>query len=315
MTNNTLLDKLNANIKLNDTVVFTAIVKDYRVAPTKTGKNYVTCTLANVNGTIVGKIWDAIEVSKYTPDAIQHKVVKCVGRVNEYNGVYEINVTNLEILPEGSYDITELERSADGNALANEFMTYFNALPDEWKLIVNHLFSCIDKGWERFCTAYAASGYHDAQRCGLINHTVKMLRILDVVLKNDSRLEELRNLLTVGVMIHDLGKVEEMDSGVYNKDAYINHRMRGITYLTRKEQVIKEAVGADNFNRLMSIVHEHHGGLQAEPMHTVYALLVFMVDNCDAQFTNVADVLSGVTQPISKGENKGIRYDDTFLVI
>lgn len=316
---NSLLDayekRNNTALNIGDAIRFNAILKKCEFAKTKAGKDYASVTFSNAAGSVGGKVWDTVEVSQLMTTDMKNKAVACDVVIGVYNGVVDLKVVHIAELVEGSYDKTELERSADTKAYAEKFMEYYNKLEDKWQKVVNHLFSTIPDGWNRFCVAYAASGYHDAQRSGLICHTVKMLNILDVMLKNDPRLESLRELLTVGVMIHDLGKVEEMNEGVYNKDAYINHRMRGIIYLTRVEQQVRQLIGDDNYNHLVSIVLEHHGGLQAEPMHTIYAMLIHMVDNCDAQFTNVADVLTGVTPAVSRGDNTGIKYNDTFLVI
>lgn len=307
--------KINTKITVGSQLQFQCVVKSFTVQKTRAGKDYATMTVSNASGSVGCKIWDAVEVSKWQGADLRNKAVNCIGTVAEYNGSYEIHITGIEILQDGMYDAAELTRSADIKALSSEFMQYYNNLPGNWNKVVAYVMGCVPNGYQRFCEEYAGSGYHDAQLGGVLNHTVKMLRILDVLLKNDPRLESLRNLLTVGVMLHDFGKIEEMNKGTYNADAYVNHRMRGVMYLSRCAREIVSLIGETDYNRLVSIVHEHHGGLSSEPMHTIYALLVFMVDNCEAQFTHVADVLSGVTPAKTHGDNTGIAYEDTFLVI
>ena len=63
---------------------------------------------------------------------------------------------------------------------------------------------------------------HDAQIGGLLNHTMKMMRIAKVVYQNEPRMEQLENykdMLYLGVILHDIGKIYEMNYGVYQENS------------------------------------------------------------------------------------------------
>lgn len=295
-------------------IVFTALVKDYTSATTTTGKPYISGTLADTNLTLPFKVWDVPVVTDFMSADIRKQICLFTGTIKEYKGAREVHVTTCA-LADGA-DASAYIRTCDVNALCTEFGERLRKLPVEWQQAWQTIFAVVPDAWNKFAFGYAAKGYHDAQRGGLINHTVKMLRLLDTVLANEPRLEIYRNILTLGVMLHDMGKIEEIVEGVYQPDSYINHRMKAYGYLMQCKDTVIAQIGADNFNHLLSIVLEHHGGIEAEPMHTVYALIVYVIDNCDAQCTFVADGIDDVNGNVitTSAGNKAIKYDGRPLV-
>lgn len=295
-------------------IVFTARIKDYMTATTTAGKPYISGTLADTDITMPFKVWDAAVVKQFMDENVQGQICLLTGMVKEYKGTREVHVSSVALAD--TPDMSAYMRSADVNSLCGEFSERLQKLPLEWQQAWQQVFSCVPDAWNKFAYGYAAKSYHDAQRGGLIHHTVKMLRLLDTVLANEPRLENFRNILTLGIMIHDIGKIEEIVEGVYQPDSFINHRMKGFGYLMQRKDAIVQLIGIDNFNHLCSVVLEHHGGIEAEPMHTVYALIVYMIDNCDAQCTYIADGIDDVNGNvyITGAGNRAVKYENRPLV-
>jgi 3'-5' exoribonuclease len=302
-------------VNVGTDVFFMCIIKSYRVALTSKNTQYITGVVGDKQLQVNIKIWDNTVVQDFVRTDLQNQICVMHGVIKEYNNQKEIHVTQCGIATDA--DINDFVRTCDISNLFNEFKKRLSELPIEWQEVVIQVFNSIPDAWNRFVVAYAAAGYHDALRGGLLHHTVKMLRIWDVVMTNDTRLQKYSDLMKVGIMLHDLGKIEEMSDGAYVADAFINHRMRGMGYIMSNKEFIQNKVGVDNYNRLCSIMLEHHGGIQAEPMHTVYALMLYVVDNLDAQMTYVADSvdnnMSGKLTTMSNG-NIGIKYDTTYLI-
>ena len=84
----------------------------------------------------------------------------------------------------------------------------------------------------------AAQRMHHAERSGLLHHTSDMLRLAKAMLEVYPWLN--RDLLLAGVIIHDLGKIDELKSDQagnvtdYTRDGQLlGHLVRGITNLNR----------------------------------------------------------------------------------
>ena len=84
----------------------------------------------------------------------------------------------------------------------------------------------------------AAQRVHHAERSGLLHHMTDMLRMAKAMLEVYPWLN--RDLLLAGVIIHDLGKMEELKSDPvgnvsdYTRDGQLlGHLVRGITNLNR----------------------------------------------------------------------------------
>ena len=54
-----------------------------------------------------------------------------------------------------------------------------------------------------------------------------MLRLARTLIENDSRLAPWADLLYLSIILHDIGKVLEIEDGVYIELSYISHRVLG----------------------------------------------------------------------------------------
>ncbi len=141
----------------------------------------------------------------------------------------------------------------------------------------------------RFMTEGAAVSHHDSLIGGLVHHTLKMLRILIALVKNNVYLKDHVDLLTMGVFLHDIGKVfeyNELEMGPY---WYANHRVRGIEYVSKFKDDIIAAYNEAFYRQLQSIIIGHHGEFGDRPT-TVAAGIVHYIDTVESQVTELIDL-------------------------
>lgn len=140
----------------------------------------------------------------------------------------------------------------------------------------------------RFPIEGAAIYHHDNKIGGLMHHTGKMLKLLATVLDNTPELGASADLLTVGIALHDVGKVFEYYNLGLGTYWYANHRIRGIEFLAAHKEEITAAYDERFYRHLQAILAGHHGDFGDRPT-TVATAIVHYIDTLDAQVTGFVE--------------------------
>ncbi|MFA5007171.1 MAG: HD domain-containing protein [Candidatus Izemoplasmatales bacterium] len=168
-------------------------------------------------------------------------------------------------------------------------------------------FDLYDKYSEDFYLYPAATKFHHAYISGLAYHTASMLKMADGFAAVYPFLN--RDLLTAGIVLHDLTKTLEFDS--YEGAEYtLRGKLIGHISLTSNEIALSaERLGfadAEETMLLQHIVLSHHYygnfGSPKKP-NVVEALVIHFIDNIDSKVTVVGEELAKVapgafTEPI-----------------
>ncbi len=137
----------------------------------------------------------------------------------------------------------------------------------------------------------AAKSIHHACRGGLLEHVVSMLELMSRVCEHYRELD--RDLLLVGVLFHDLGKLRElgpMPGNDYTREGrFIGHIVIGRDLLRERCAAIPD-FPADAQLLLEHLVLSHQGtreyGSPVEPM-TAEAIVLHFVDDLDSKLEQV----------------------------
>ncbi len=261
-----------------------------------TGSKYLDMTLADKTGEVSSKLWDG----NVPPPAVG-SVVKVRGGTLEYNGRLQLRVEKLRPTePADAIDLSELTPSAPEKP--EEMMGQIEAALDEMeseplKKLVRAL---LDRYADRLSYYPAAQRIHHAERSGLLHHTTGMLRTAKAILPAYPWLN--RDLVYAGVIVHDLCKMEEMDSdslGVvrdYTQDGLmLGHLVLGVTRI----QQVADALGisGEPVSLLQHMMLSHHGeeafGSPRKPMFPEAELLHWL-DLLDARMNEMQTALSKV---------------------
>jgi len=189
----------------------TFLVMDASIRVAKNGSKYVQATLCDKTGSMPLRQWDATEV-----DFGCYKVsgyVKVRGRVETYKNAMQMiafavqecsaeGINAADFLPVSSRPLEEMEKELD--ALLGSFTD-----PD-YKRLINAIFS--DPALRgRFLKSPAATNVHHAWVSGLLEHVLSASKTAQSVAEHRPFLN--RDLLLAGVLLHDVGKIEELDPG------------------------------------------------------------------------------------------------------
>lgn len=217
-------------------------------------------------------------------------IMNITGKINVFNDTTSIIITNVKPAT-AIFSISDFISGHDQSSIEKEFYAINERLlsPAAFNIL-----NCILNGEikERFFLEYAGMKMHDACPSGVSNHTLKMLRILDTLLKNDNRLIPWTDILVLGIDFHDIGKVKELNNGNYTKNSFVSHREFGVELLHNNKDFIISNTNEDFYYRLISIIRGHHDEFE-EKAKTVYARIVHLIDMIDAQVSHFLDVVEG----------------------
>ena len=310
----------------------TACMQSIALSKTKTGNDYVTGNFRYGDKMFRYNVWDNGLVEALRQPVTQGTIsfpilVNISGEASSFNDTMTFTVrscTFVEDTPE--LNVAMFLPTLDCNALYREFCDFVNnnlSAPYLNVLIaINRLPVSTFTGekdnpsgktiQDLLKTNWAASGMHDAIGGGLLNHTLKMLKIGKTLLEGRPEFDDTRDLILLGIAIHDIGKVQEIHNGVYTRGSYTTHLVMGCEYLAIIKPLVVEQIGIDNYNRLLSIVIGHHDKF-GTPASTVYAFIVHLVDMLESQTTIFQEALANNTAQVGTSGEKYIKLDGRNL--
>ena len=270
-----------------------------RMSEQRTGSNgtkYLDLTLTDRTGEINGKLWDGA-----VPPPAQGSVIKVRGLVVEYNGRLQLRIEKLRAQePADDVDMALITPSAPEapEAMLAELDAALASLQSEpLRKIAAQMLS---QYRDRLLFYPAAQRIHHAERGGLLHHTTGMLRLAKAVLPIYPQLNA--DLVVAGVLVHDLCKVEEMDSdslGVvrdYTQTGLLlGHIAIGVTRIAQAAETA--GVTGEPVTLLMHMMLSHHGeeafGSPRKPMFPE-AEALHWIDLLDARMNEMQTALGKV---------------------
>lgn len=261
----------------------------------KNGNPYLRLVLQDKTGDIAAKIWsDSLSKCKITEESIGN-VIEITGTVSSYKGKPQITI---KICSETEdYDLEDLIQVSDKGLddLFNKIKKYAESIRDKYLLrLFENLFN--DKKLVRkFKEAPAAEMIHHDFVGGLMEHIVELLEVSDSITKlyPDANAD----LVKAGIILHDIGKVEEIErvGTVFSKTKkgrLIGHLAIGIE-ITREH--LPQDFPDELWLNLWHILLSHHGLLEyGSPVvpKTIEAAIVHELDRMSAQVQQYAKELA-----------------------
>ncbi len=261
-----------------------------------TGSKYLDLTLADCTGELNGKLWDG-----NTDPPPVGSVIKVRGVTQEYNGRLQLRIEKLRPLDETDHvDMNLLTPSAPENpeSMLQEITdTAAGFTSASLRAIVEAM---LTRYQDQILYFPAAQRIHHAERSGLLHHTLGMLRLAKAVLPLYPRLN--KDLLLSGVIIHDLCKIEEMDSdelGVVKdytpEGLLLGHISIGVTRIGETAKALN--ITGESVLLLQHMMLSHHGedmyGSPRKPMFPEAEVLHWL-DLMDARMNEIETALSKV---------------------
>ena len=299
------------NLKVNEVIRGYALITSYSVASYgNQGKSRALGSLQTKDKSIDWTAFDS-KVVEYFSSMEINKILCIDAKVSEYNGKLSLIINKIDCEPT---TLTEYDfmKSADVGGLSQALIY---GVQQHLSPNYQRVFSMLIRDYRKeYTRTYAGAKYHDALIGGLLNHSYKMFRIALILLDNDPRLEPFKDELLLGTLIHDFGKVIELDINKYTKNSFVTHRTLGIEILALRKNEIVPCIGEDAYYRLLAIMQGHHGEWGDAPT-TMITQVVHYIDLLESQTTGFLDIIENGAYQVQENGNKAIKHGSNNLVI
>lgn len=281
-----------ALLKPGTSIATTFLVRTKLRKTARNGSAYLDLEFQDSTGIIKAKLWDC-DGSELAFEA--DDVVRVAAAVELYQGSLQLSLRKIakcdddeidlaDYLPHGKQDpeklfaglLNRIQQMSQG-PLQTLLLRIFNdpAIAPKFKL------------------APAAMSFHHAYLGGLIEHVSSLVALGDSISDHYPFLD--RELILAGLLLHDLGKIEELTFtrcfGYSTRGQLVGHINMGVDMIRDKVRQIPD-FPPELWDRLQHIILSHHGKLEfgspKEPMF-MEALAVHYLDDIDSKLQAVRE--------------------------
>jgi 3'-5' exoribonuclease len=278
--------------------LFLATHKQLR--PNRNGQLYLQVELADKSGTITGRLWNASDDDYAAFDDGDY--VRVEGHTQLYSGAVQIIITAIERADPRQVDESEFLVLSAGDLarLDGDLRAILDTIASPpLKALVAEILADPEL-MTAFRRTPAGVKHHHAYAGGLLDHVVNLLRLADRVSPLYPALD--RDLLLVGVLVHDIGKILELESvqGFSYTDSgqLLGHVLLGLEIVDAKIRAIEARTAApfdaETAVRVKHMIASHHGqyefGAPKLPM-TLEAVALHHLDHLDAKMAATIQLL------------------------
>jgi 3'-5' exoribonuclease len=271
------------------------LVKTVKIGETRAGKPYLVLTVMDKSGELSGPIWENVE--QLQSSCVVGEVVHLRGAVQSYREKLQLRIDGITRIPQGEVDPGAFFPTSprDRHQMAGELQSLVRSVKNPYlKKLLGHFFGKSD-WWVKFQDAPAAKGIHHAYIGGLLEHSLSVATVADFLALHYEGVD--RCLLLAGALLHDIGKLEELELANGLVDYTARGRLKG--HLVIGSEMVASAAGEirdfpqDLLEQLQHLILSHHGrqefGSPTVPM-TVEAFLLSFLDDLDAKM-NITEQL------------------------
>ena len=289
-------------IRERDWVESVFLVREKITATAKNGKPYLTLKLMDRTGEIEGRVWDNVDAlgGCFEKDDFIH----ASGKASVYLGKMQLVIQNLTQIDDDMVDVDDFLPVAPRQA--EEMLAELRELIASMKNI--HLQSLMNafvadaEFMQAYSKAPAAKTMHHVYLGGLLDHSLSVARLADMISRNYPEVD--RDLLLVGALLHDVGKVAELR---YSRSFEYTDAGKLLGHIIMGVELVEEKVRQlHDFPPLLAtlvkhLLLSHHGqyefGSPKRPK-TIEAVILNFIDDLDSK-------VNGVTSYMDKEKIEG----------
>jgi 3'-5' exoribonuclease len=275
----------------NGTVTTYFVLSSLQARDKKQGGQYLAMTLSDKTGSFEGRMWD--DVAEALGSCSEGCYVKVQGDISRYQGRFQITLKKLRLAAESEIDAADYQASTkfDVEEMWAELRGYVSAFRNADLRRLVFAFLDDEQIGPAFKAAPAAKRLHHAWLGGLLEHVVTLVRVCLATVSFYPEVDA--DLLVTGAILHDIGKVRELEW----KSSF-SYTLEGqmIGHISIAQGMLREKVQAlAPFPEKLRVLVEHmilshHGkyefGSPKLPM-TPEAILLSALDDLEAKMQAV----------------------------
>ena len=291
MNNKKVID-FSEGDRLKENLLLTGLVK----GTTNSGAPYLTLNLQDNTKTIDAKMWDV------KPDIEKQlevgKIFEFEFEVIKYRNALQLKI--IKVFPVVQSEINKedfiFHSPIAKEQLVNQVQQAINRINNP--IIAKIVVAVMNEYSDQFYEYPAASKIHHSFMSGLATHVCGMLKLANAIADTYECVN--RDYLVAGVILHDIGKIEELSSPFVTEYTKEGKLIGHISIINGKLYEIARDLKVDQTEEFLVLRHmvlSHHGQLEygspVRPM-TLEAELLYLIDNIDARINTIDKALNEI---------------------
>jgi 3'-5' exoribonuclease len=293
MSNRRFVEQLRDGDPLDDVY----LVTDKQLRANRNGNTYLLLELRDRTGGISARLWNAGDQTArgFDPGDFLH----ATGKVQLFQGSLQVILNTIDRVEAQKVELTDFLPHTEQSIpkLLERLKGYLLRLGNPHLRALAECFLMDDDFMRGFTTCPAGVKLHHAYVGGLLEHVASMMDAADRLLPLYPGVD--RDLLLMGVFLHDAGKVRELTYrrafGYSDEGQLVGHLAIGVEMLTEMAAKVPDLTGEpvprEVMLRLQHMILSHHGTLEwgspKVPM-TPEAMLLHLIDMLDTRMHQVA---------------------------
>ncbi len=272
-----------ADLKADQAITSFFLVAEREIRQTREGNAYLRLELADCTGSVEARMWENFEAA--AQDIERNDFVKVRGRVEVYRNRVQLVVERIRRADDAEIEAVDYfpHTTQDIELLYGQLRELSQSLENPW--LKRLVLSVIEDPEIRpkLKRAPAAKWMHHACLGGLLEHVVSLCGLCRAVA---ARYPEANlDLLLTGAVLHDIGKIDELDYersfGYTTEGQLLGHIILELEIATKKMDAI-EAFPRELKTVVQHLLISHHGqyafGSPKLPMFREAVLLHYLDD-------------------------------------
>src|SRR6185369_5374985 len=266
---------------------------------------------------IEGKVWDNTDVLDKLFD--KDDFVQIRGKASVYMNKMQVVVAEITKVPEEQVNLADFLPESPRNSaeMRQELLDVVTALTNPYLRGLMETFLADEPFMDLYCMAPAAKGMHHVYLGGLLEHSLALVKLVRAIVPLYEGINE--ELLVVGALLHDVGKIHEMS---YERAFDYTDAGKLLGHITIGVELVEDKMRqVDGFPRELGILLKHmllshHGqyefGSPKRPK-TVEATILNYLDDMDSKINGIRTHIARENASSSRWTAHHRLYDRYFF--
>jgi 3'-5' exoribonuclease len=275
-----------------DTVDEVFLVAEKQVRPARTGTSYLHVDLRDRTGVIGARLWNVTEHQVRAFEKGDYLAVR--GRIQQFQGALQLIISSFDRVDPRAVEAGDFLPQTPHNIekLLEKLRGFLRSLSNPHLRALAECFLIDQPLMAQLARVPAGVRNHHAYLGGLLEHVVNLMEVVDRLAPLYPEVD--RDLWLMGVLLHDIGKVRELNAAnafTYTDEGQlVGHIVLGVELLNEKMTQLSHLSDTpfppELCWRLKHMIVSHHGELEmgspVVPM-TPEAIALHHIDNLDAK--------------------------------
>lgn len=275
----------------------TVIIKRAMQGVASNGNPYLNLLLQDKEASITARLWDVKthDIEQLTIGQVIHLVANSL----TYAEQLQLKVVNYKVVENPTEELMKSLISSAPIEVNKEWELLMNTINHFDDVVLKKILSHLLKKYEKdFITRAAAVKVHHNVRNGLLWHTITMLKMAKEIVKVYHDREINHDLLFAGIIMHDFGKLWELNTELMTSFTLQGQMMGHIVLGSEQVRVACQELKINDQEEIVILLQhlilashgKHEYGSPVLPK-TLEAEILHHVDNLDAKITIIDEAL------------------------